>query len=91
MIDLPAVRLSGAIEIARARVLWFAGILRAFTKDGLVFETISDKPVPQRAWLSRQWTVRTIRGDITIKARCPTCGGWRKVTKPTAEELWRTA
>lgn len=88
MIDLPSVKVSGAFNIARARVLWKEGKLKAFTKDGVVLELVGvNRPTPNKGW-RRSWRAETPYGDITMSAKCSTCGGWRRVTQPTAEELW---
>lgn len=87
MIDLPSVRMSGAFNHARARVLWRKGIMRAFDKKGFVFELGASEPQRTKGWL-RTWVVRTFHGDIKLKAKCSTCGGWSKITRIPAEELW---
>lgn len=88
MVDLPSVSVKGAIVFARARVLWKDGLLRMFTKEGKVWESISERPTVTLSYWSRQWKAETMRGDILMKTKCSTCGGWRKVTRLSADELW---
>lgn len=87
-VDLASVRVSGAISLPRARVLWKDGLLRMFTKEGIVWEAPARAPkaVPSR-WY-KLWHVDTDRGEIVLRNRCSTCGGWRSVTKVPAETLW---
>lgn len=88
MIDFPSVSLSGAIEIARARVLWHEGTLRAYTKNGLVFETLANAPVEEQTRWQKRFVVQSSRGMIVMKPKCSTCGGWKQVTRKAAFALW---
>lgn len=89
MVNFPSVSIRGAFEFGRARALWKDGLLRVFGFDGLLLETIAERPVKKAGYLLA-WDVRTARGDITIRSKCITCGGrkwWRIVFMPS-DELW---
>ena len=89
MIDIKAAALSGARDIAKARVLYQHGVLRAFDKSGkMVFEAISGEPKPLAGW-RRTWTCATSKGTLQIEGKC-LCGFWR-MARRDALELWGTA
>lgn len=88
MIDFPSVSLSGAISISHARVLFKDGILRAFTKKGLVWEVGATEIAPSPKGWPVRWFATTLRGALVMKPKCETCCGWRKVTSVPAETLW---
>ena len=88
MIDHKAVSISGVKNIARARVLWKDGVLKAYTKNGLVWGVKSEAPTVRKGGWTRHWEANTESGEILMRQRCMTCHGWRKVTKIKAEQLW---
>lgn len=90
MIDFKSMRLSGAVSIGRARVLWHEGELRAYTKDGLVFQATSTAPIVQEKRWRPCYIAQTQKGDVLLKTKCSTCGGWGQVTRVPAETLWGT-
>lgn len=91
MIDFKAMRLSGAISISRARVLWHEGLMRAYTKEGLVWVAESKAPIlHERRWRPH-YVAQTVSGDVILKTKCITCGGWGRVAKIPAEQLWGDA
>jgi len=89
MIDLPSVKVSGAVSVARARVLWQDGMLRVYTKKGRVEELRSTEPKRMHGMWPR-WAAETNRGQVVFSSRCPSCGGWTAVTRINREELWAT-
>lgn len=92
MINFRSVSIKGAFNFGRARVLWSGGLLRVFTVDGMVLETSAEEPL-KKVGLLRAWSVSTVRGDITMRGKCITCGGkkWWRVTYAPDNELWNTA
>ena len=89
MIDLRGAALSGARNIAKARVLYQHGILRAFDKAGkMVYEAIATEPKPLAGW-RRTWTCETMRGTLRIEGKC-LCGWWRLLRR-SPEDLWGAA
>jgi hypothetical protein len=87
MVDFPSVRVSGAVTIARARALYNDGVLRLYGKSGRITELQATQPVLKKGWF-RSWYTMTDKGILKLSARCLTCGGWRKVTRAKADELW---
>lgn len=85
MIDLKAVRVSGAVNIAKARVLWKDGTMKVFGKQGMIMVTKATEPQRAKGWL-RSWIVDTDRGTLKLSAKCQ-CG-WRDVARIPANELW---
>ncbi len=85
-----SVSIKGVFNYKRARVLWYDGLLRVYTVDGLRLEVIAEQPSPRPGYL-RSWTVRTDKGDIILRRRCVTCGGkeWRRLAYRSTNELWR--
>lgn len=89
MIDLKAVKASGAFEIGRARALWEDGTLKLYTKRGMVRQYQASEPVRKTGW-RRTWTVVTPQGVIELAGTCMLCGGWRQVTRIPARLLWES-
>jgi len=89
MLDLPSVKVTGAINIARARALYQDGSLRLYNQMGRIRTIVCTEPVPKKGWRST-WSAMTDIGAIVLKSRCSSCGGWRVVTDIPAEELWGT-
>lgn len=71
----------------KVRVLWKDSRLRCFNATGLVRDIQSDKPTRKPRHI-RTWIANTEHGEITIKEKCWTCGGWWKVAGVQAEKLW---
>lgn len=90
MFDLRAAKLIGPVNIARVRVLIQYGILRAFDINGSkVFESFSTEPKRRSGWRGH-WVCKTKKGDLTMVQRCMTCGGWWRVAKRRAIDLWES-
>ena len=89
MMNFRSVSISGAFNFARARAIWYGGLLRVFDADGLTLEVISNRPIKKSGYL-RVWDVSTTQGMITIKKKCITCGGrkWWRVSYMPTDELW---
>jgi hypothetical protein len=84
-----SVSIKGAFSAARARVLWYDGVLKVFDVAGQVLETVANEPQRKPRHV-RVWDVKTARGDIVMRGKCMTCGGkkWLRVMAIPADELW---
>jgi len=90
--NFTSVSIRGICNYARARVIWYDGLLRIFTPDGLAQEVASAKPRRKKGHI-RTWDVETEKGEIVMRGKCITCGGkkwWRVYNAPTVG-LWRSA
>lgn len=90
MIDLKSVAVSGCIRFSRARALFHEGKVKMYTKEGLAWEADSQTPIVDSSGfrLSRRWIAQTACGTLLLKSKCPTCGGWRRVTRMDPKILW---
>ena len=89
LINFTSVALSGDLTCGRARVLWYDGLLKVYTPDGLLREVPTNKPVMRPRFLST-WDAFTFGGVVTLKRKCMTCGGrqWWRLMRIPSEELW---
>ncbi len=89
--DFKSVSVKGAFNYARARVLWRGGLLRVYTVEGLQVDVMSERPVRRPRFLGT-WDVKAYSGNITLRAKCVTCGGrkWWRVVSKSFDELWST-
>ncbi len=89
MLNFRSVSIKGAVNLARARVLWQDGSLKVFNALGLVLSTRSKEPTRSKGRI-RAWDVDTDMGHLVMRGKCTTCGGrkWRRVTYMNDEELW---
>jgi hypothetical protein len=89
MDNYSSVKISGAVEMGRARVLWDDGTLKIFGPDGLAVTTPAERP-RKRPGHILVWDVETELGDITLRNKCITCGGrkWWHVVFTPADKLW---
>lgn len=85
--DCKAASVTGAHRFGKVRVLWQDGCLRCFNAIGRVLDIKSEKP-RRKPMRIRTWVASTEHGEITIKEKCFTCGGWWKVANVQAEKLW---
>ena len=92
MLDFRSVSIKGAINFARARVLWDDRLLRVYDATGLQMELGAAEPVRRKGFLS-SWQVKTSMGNIIMRSRCMTCGGrrWWRILSKSSSELWGMA
>lgn len=75
--------------LGKVRVLWRDGALRCFNAIGCVLDIQSEKP-KRKPWHIRKWVANTEHGEIIIKEKCWTCGGWHKIAGIDAGSLWQS-
>jgi len=92
MINFRSVSIKGAFNHARARVIWNNGVLKVFTINGMILSIGAQRPQVKRGFI-RTWDVETAKGNITMRAKCMTCGGrkWWPVYYASDTDLWNSA
>ena len=88
--DLKSVGMRGVFNFSRVRVLWYDGVLKVYTVDGLHLELITELPIRRPGYM-RSWSVKTNKGDIILRAKCMACGGrqWWRIMYMPFDRLWR--
>ncbi len=91
IVDFRSVSLSGAISMARARLLHQDGFVRLYDATGFYKELISDPPARVPGFI-RNWDVNTEIGTIRVKPKCIACGGksWIKFASLPTEYVWNS-